>query len=386
MLITNLLLVIILGSCAPATSPTPTIILPTLTLHTIPIATISSLHSEVPYTQDGLIIEPYLDVRNKDLSAVNINLGEQLIETLWFDQTTIWSEQDKAVAQHILKLAMNPGLGVRGLHAEGITGKGVIVAIIDQYMALDHPEFQGKIVKYHDVATDAHEGFGSMHGPAVTSLLVGENVGTAPGAKVYFVAVPSWLLDAQYYADALDWIIAENEKLPAESKIRAVSVSAAPSGLWSPFIKNKDAWDDAYQRVTKAGILVLDATFENGITSPCHYDLHDLDNVAKCIPDWPGPLDSPHKRIFIPTSRRTSAMENFEEAIFSYQYTGQNGGLSWSIPYLTGVLAMGWQINPGLSSSQLLDILYASAQATVDQANIIDPKAFIDSVRLTVSE
>jgi hypothetical protein len=38
---------------------------------------------------------------------------------------------------------MNPGLGVRELHEEGITGKGVTVAIIDQNMILDHPEFQG---------------------------------------------------------------------------------------------------------------------------------------------------------------------------------------------------------------------------------------------------
>ena len=385
MLRSSLLMVIILASCTPAATSIPSTFTPTLTLYSISAATIPGLHSEVPQTQDGLIIEPYLDVRNKDLSTLNISLSESLIETLWFDQTTIWSERDKPVAQNILKLGMNPGMGVHDLHAEGITGKGVTVAIIDQPVLLDHSEFQGKIVKYHDVGTDTPEGSGSMHGPAVTSLLVGEYVGTAPNARVYYVAVPSWFLDGQYYADALDWIIAENEKLPAEGKIRAVSVSAAPSGLWSPFTKNQDAWSKARQRAENAGMLVLDCTLEYGITSPCQYDLNDPDNVAKCTPNWLGPKDSPHKRIFIPTSHRTSATEGFDKAIFSYQYTGW-GGLSWSTPYLTGVLAMGWQINPSLTGSQLLKILYSTAYVNKDKLSIVDPKAFIDGVRLTISD
>ena len=108
---------------------------------------------------------------------------------------------------------MNPVMGIRELHAEGITGKGVTVAIIDQHLVPEHPEFQGKIVKYYDVGINKPAGVGSMHGPAVTSLMVGDNIGTAPDASVYYVAAPSWLEDAQYYADALEWIVAEDEKL-----------------------------------------------------------------------------------------------------------------------------------------------------------------------------
>lgn len=388
MLIINLLAIFILVCCTPVTATIPPINQPTLQLTAIPTTKDPILPTQVPSTQDVVLIKPYQDVRSQNVPALNanINLGEPLIETLWFNQATLWSDQDQPIAQNILKLGMNPGMGVRDLHAEGITGKGVNVAIIDQPLALDHPEYQGKIIKYIDVGTNfLNEGLGLMHGPAVTSLLVGENIGTAPGAKVYFFAAPSWFLDAQYYADALDWIIAENEKLPAEGKIRVISVSAAPSGIWSPFTKNNDAYNQAYQRATDAGILVLDATFEHGMTSRCKYDLNDPDNVAKCIPEYLGPFDCPNKRIYIPTSRRSMATGGSKETNFSYQYTGQ-GGDSWSVPYLAGVLAMGWQVNPDLTNSQLLDMLYASAYVNNDKKLIIDPKAFIDQVRLTISK
>jgi hypothetical protein len=330
-------------------------------------------------------IKPFQDVRNKDVSNHG-NLGEEMIETLWFNKSTKWSDPDKDLAENIMKLGMNPGLGIRALHDQGITGKGVNVAIIDQNMVLDHPEFRGKIIKYFDAGTKTAADEGSMHGPAVTSLLVGENIGTAPEANVYYAAAPSWTGDAQYYADALHWIVEENEKLPAGEKIRVVSVSAIPSGEGSPFTKNNDAWDAAYQQATETGILVLDCTKQHRVTSPCTYDLHDPDNIAKCIPGYPGAENyQPNKNhIHVPAPYRTTA-EEYEKGRFSYQFDGQ-GGLSWTVPYLAGVLAMGWQINPDLTGAELLDMIFASAYATEGNVKVIDPQSFIEMVKLSCTE
>jgi serine protease AprX len=385
--ITRLLMAIIVTSCASPfkTTITPPIVVSTQTSMPVSTNTNSLFLTQIAETQVAKLIEPYQYEQSEDLTPLGHTLGESVIETLWFTQSARWwSTQDKQTAQNILQLGMNPGLGIRELHAEGITGKGVTVAIIDQNMILNHPEFRGKILKYYDMGTNQPANMGSMHGPAVTSLLVGENIGTAPDAKIYYVAVPSWLLDAQYYADALDWIVAENEKLPKENKIRVVSVSSIPSGIDTEYTKNNDAWDAAYKRATDAGILVLDCTYEHGYTVPCTYDLNDPDNVAKCIPNWGGPTDSPHKRINIPT-RRTTALERDESPIFSYQYTGI-GGISWTVPYLSGVLAMGWQINPDLTNSQLLDMLYASAYVTNRNMKVIDPWAFIEIVGSTTNK
>ena len=345
-------------SSSPSIAPTQAIPTPNPLIQTI----------ESSY---GGPIQPFQDVRYTDLTSTGTNLNRSLIETLWFNESTIWPEQFRAIAQDILQRGKNPGLGVRSLHDEGITGKDVSVAIIDQNMVLDHPEFQGKIVRYHDVGTGMAADQGSMHGPAVTSLLVGNTIGTAPDARVYYLAAPSWTQDAQYYADALNWIIDENENLPAGGKIRVVSVSAAPSGEGTPFTKNNEAWDAAYQRAVDSGLLVLDCTANHGITGPCFLDLDDPDNVAKCTPGFPT-YDNPFftDRIYVPVSFRTTA-EEYTQGVISYQYAGI-GGTSWSVPYLSGVLAMGWQLRPDLTGSQLLDLVFQSAYETSDHLKVID--------------
>ena len=388
-LVTSLLVAVLLASCAsPVVTKTP--VFPTAqptvksTTTPSPTSTVDVSLTQIEETKVANLLQPYQVLQSDNLLALNWTLGESIIETLWFSKNAIWSStENDQTAQKIMNLGMNPGLGIRSLHATGITGQGVTVAIIDQNLITDHPEFKGKIVKYHDFGTDQPSDKGSMHGPSVTSLLVGENVGTAPGAKVYYAAVPSWFTDAQYYADALDWIIAENEKLPKDQKIRVVSVSSIPSGMWSEY-KNQEVWDAAYERAIKAGILVLDCTYEHGYTNPCTLDMYDPDNVAKCIPQWNGPINPPHKRIYVPMSHRSMAIEN-ATPVFSYQYVGQ-GGISWTVPYLSGVLAMGWQVNPALTSSELLELVYASAYITDENHTIINPPVFIEMVRLTINK
>jgi len=356
-----------------STQPPPT---PTQT-QAPPAATAPApLVSPIP---TGAAVAPFDDVRFQDVSWLVPAPDAALIQTLWFNQDTTWPVPSQPVAQSVLEAGKNPGMGIRALHAQGITGTGVNVAIIDQNLLLDHPEFKGKVVSYFDTGTQQPADQGSMHAPAVTSLLVGTTIGTAPGAQVYFAAAPSWTGDAQYYADALNWVVDQNQKLPAAQKIRVVSVSAAPSGPGTPFTKNNSAWDGAYQRATQAGILVLDCTQNHGVTAPCYYDLAAPDNVAGCTPGFPGVSYQAQKdRLYIPTSRRSTA-EEYYQGIFRYQYTGQ-GGLSWSVPYLAGVLALGWQLRPDLSGTQMLDLVFQSAYINSDGLKIIDPPAFINLV------
>jgi HEAT repeat protein len=327
-------------------------------------------------------VKPYDDVRWKDLSKLDLSRDTQLIHTLTFNKLTVWPEQTKMPPggdpNKILTDALNPGLGVRQLHQQGITGKGVNVAIIDQPTYLVHPEFAGKIVAYHDTGCETDES--SMHGPLVASLLVGTNCGTAPGARVYYAAAPSWKTDAAYYAKGLDWIIAQNEKLPEGEKIRVVSVSASPNqSSW----ENRKMWDEACARAEADGIMILDCTdsHRRGFIGRCWYNARVPESVSACTPGTPrDEIKIKHfgsDSIFVPSAPRTAAEDG---AVPGYQYA-RLGGLSRAIPYCTGVLAMGWQVNPELSPEQMRELLFKSAYTNKNRAKIISPRKFIRLVR-----
>jgi hypothetical protein len=335
--------------------------------------------------QSGIV--PFDDVRiapggnSKDASNADFSGKPDLLASLRFNQKTVWPEAKRMPASPtpdaLLKAAMNPGLGVRELHARGITGKGVAVGIVDQPLFAEHPEYAGKIFAYHDVGTGQQT---SMHGPAVASLLVGKNIGTAPEARLYFVAAPSWNRDSADQARALEWLLEQNRKLPNQEKIRVVSVSGAPSGQGSPFTANHERWDKAVEAAEREGVLVLDCTSHHGIIGTCWFDGTDRERPSRCVPGSPG-LGQPRpdaRRVLAPTSSRTTA-EVYEKGDYGYQYMGR-GGVSWAIPYVAGVLAMGWQVRPEMTAKEMVSLLFQSAYRRDSGILIVDPPAFIRAV------
>lgn len=343
--------------------------------------------SEDPGFQDIVTIysvEEHQDVRWKDLSNLESELDSNFIKTLKFNEKTVWPDSYDSFAKSLIERGKNPGLGVASLHKQGITGKGITMAIIDQNLCLDNPEFGHKILEYKDVGCNTPGDESSMHGPAVASLLVSDDIGTAPDAQIYYVAAPSWTSDAQYQADALLWIIEKNKTLPEGEKIRAVSVSAAPSGEGSPFDKHNAAWDEAVALAQQSGILVIDCTTDNGFTASCYYDISYPDDITKVTTGYPGTDYPPNtERLYVPTSRRTVA-EQYSKGNYSYYYCGV-GGLSWAEPYVAGVLAMGWQLKPEISNETMVELLKKSSYKDAENAMIINPVAFIDSVKAFTS-
>ena len=184
------------------------------------------------------------------------------------------------------------------------------------------------------------------------------------------------------YADGLNWIVEQNEKLPEGEKIRVVSVSAAPSGEGSPFTENLELWDQAVEAAQAAGIVVLDCRTgeETGFIASAFFDPTAREDPTACTGGWPSnPMTVSPSEIGVPCSYRTVA-EEYWEGETSYQYDG-SGGLSWGIPYAAGVLALGWQVAPELDGETMLQLLKDSCATARDGSRIIDPTAFIEAVR-----
>jgi len=355
-------------------------------------------------------VKPFADVRGCDLSGLDLRPRTGLVATLRFNQHTTWPAPPQMPegtdARIMMTNAMNPGLGVRELHRQGITGRGVNVAIIDYYTFADHPEFAGKFAGFLDLSqadrdpqAEAQQSFvdntlrkwagprASMHGPAVTSLLVGEQCGTAPGARMYFVAAPDPGGDATWQARGLDWILEQNRELPPAQKIRVVSVSASPSGKNFNPVRNGHLWDEAVARAEAAGVLVVDATLHHGFVGPCNLNPSAPEDVTQCIPVPAKGLTNLYAgRLLAPVGPRTTA-EEYRKGRFGYQFTGLHDqtfwqhGSSWAMPYVSGVLALGWQVDPSVPPQRMKELLFASAHVLPRGEKIIHPRAFIELVR-----
>jgi len=325
-------------------------------------------------------VSDFLDVRFCKVLSQS-GLSEDQIKKITFNRLTVFSEHNEILSEDVLLFGAGLGKEVDQLHKEGITGQGVKIAIIDQNLAGNHPEFSGKILEYRDMGCEQPEDKGSMHGPAVASLLVGENLGTAPGAGIYYYAAPSWTGDAIYYADAVLAIIETNRSLPPNEKIRAISVSAAPGGQGTPFDKNTGLWLDVVQKAEEENILVLDCTYENGIISSGYFKLDNPREARHILSGWPNRphFPTPENRLTVPSSYRTVA-EEYESGEFGYTYTSL-GGLSWSIPYAAGVCAMAWQVNPSVSAAEMRQLLLDTALVTELKDRVINPQELIEAVR-----
>jgi serine protease AprX len=320
------------------------------------------------------------DLRRLDLSTA------QIIPTLRFNLRTRWPARERLPSGvsplQLLTNAMNPGLGIRELQRQGLNGTGVSVAIIDYPLTVDHPEYASRLIAYHPI--DGSKQASSMHGPAVASLLVGSRCGTAPGARLYYVATPDPGEGLPDILKALDWLLQTNACLPAKEKIRVVSISSSPDGeRVRPRAPPAGPWPEARRRAEAAGIMVLDFARESAFIGPCEYDPDSPEDPSRCKPvlakDWP---DYFAGHLLVPVAPRATA-EAYEPGAAGYQYCGLGGktfryhGVSWAAPYCAGVLAMGWQVRPDLTPSQMRALLFRSALTLASGEKVIRPQEFV---------
>ena len=327
-------------------------------------------------------LKEFSDLRGVALKMKNISIADVDFKDKYdallksdFDTLTQWPAKDKLPPnfnpQEILNMGKDPGLGVRTLHKQGINGNGVRVAIIDQPLLLSHEEYKNQIAAY--VPIDCQGVEPQMHGAAVSSLMVGKDCGTAPGASLYFYAEPSWKKDYNQRTTALKQIIEFNKtKSPAE-RIKVVSVSM---GFNSDF-KNLDSWKNMLEQARKSGLIVIHCDGEIfGVGCPLYKDVNDPANYSICYFAKEGRRNLPPDLIHVPIDNRTVASFSGDK---DYAFFAK-GGLSWGSPYLAGVIAMGFQLNPDLSESQVFKFLRETG-TPFQKGVIVNPGRFVEKIK-----
>lgn len=380
------------------------------------------------------IVAEFEDLKGLNLSERDLrNTIAEVLLTTEFDTKTIWPNKDKLpedfIPEKVMFEAKNPGLGIRELHQKEINGQGVRVAIIDQTLSsedgkfMPHSEYLSNIVDYKEFGDAAKESI-SMHGPAVASLLVGKSCGVAPGAELVYRAVPSGRRDFNYKAEALLDIIELNKTLPLENKIRIVSCSIGymedepEPGL--------ERWIEAIKKAEEEGIIVSDVSNRTGIDSlgggasgdkenPENYDQWlrvsknqrneefrkilsesgddveliltrikkmDIKEIANLTDDFlrqkiEDKLHEKEKEIIIPCDYRSMASRAGAD---EYMYNGK-GGLSWAVPYLSGLFALAFQVNPNLKKEEIAEAIKKTAIENTKGFKVVNPKRFIEVLK-----
>ena len=290
-----------------------------------------------------------------------------------FDSFTEWPSNEKLPSgfkpAEMLETGKNPGLGIHKLHEEGLNGKGVAVAIIDQPLLLGHQEYTSQIVRYD--ATGLSDYPPQMHGSPIASVLVGQTIGVAPKATLSYFAVPMWKKDNSHYTQALSKIIELNKNLPNEEKIRVVSIS---DGRF-PSNPSFGEWNQVLRKANEMGILVVTC-------DPKFLDYGTLTLIENKNPDDPnnytaGKYIGKNDVLRIPTGNKTVASHR-GNAIYSYE---REGGMSWAAPYIAGLAVLAFQVNPDLKPKTIMESIIKTATLT-KAGSVVNPQKFIENIKM----
>lgn len=315
-------------------------------------------------------LAPYSDHHfdNTDLRKYDLSKNLSLATSLSFGERTLFPTSDKLPkgfdSTALLEWGKYPGLNLDILHKYGYDGKGAVLGYVDQTLGYNHPEFSNSNYHYYPAANG--ETF-SMHGPAVLSLLVGKNIGTAPKTEVYFFEAASWTGDQFYEAQAFLALAELNKTLPENEKIRLIGISHNIDSS----LKNSEVLAAAIETCRKEGIMVFlcgePITFRIASFIP----MSDKNNPNNVVASY---LTSDSKSLYVPTGGRTSAGMYSNDHI----YWGE-GGVSWATPYVLGLAGTAVTIDPDLTEELVVSLLLSTAYE-VNGIRLINPAGFICEV------
>jgi len=336
-----------------------------------------------------------VDLRSSYLKNLDLSGAQADLLHADFDSKTEWPSPDKMPAgfdpQKIMQLGKNPGLEVRSLHARGITGRGVGIAIIDQTLLVEHIEYRDQLRLYEEgdyFLDNTNEA--QMHGPAVASIAVGKTVGIAPQADLYYIGIFCFdgkETDFACMAKSVRRIIEINRQLPEGRKIRVLSMSIG----WDEKVKGYTELKAALGAAAAQNILVISAAGSQDLDKSFllsglgREPLADPQQISSYVPArwWAQSFFSGSlpKKLLMPMDSRAIASPTGPEDYAFYR----EGGTSWVAPYLAGVYALALQVQPELTPQNFWKLAFRTGRnIPIQQAGkqytlgvILDPLALI---------
>ena len=325
----------------------------------------------------------------------------------------VYAQQWHLAATEIGGIAIDADANVTAAHALS-TGQGTTIAIIDDGVDIDHPEFAGKIVHPRDETFDSddprpkdlHPLYPDNHGTACAGVAcakgVGGALGVAPDAKLMPIRLAS-ALGSQDEADAFVWAArngadvvscswgppdgawnspqdpAHTDPWPMPAITRVAIDYAVQEGrggkgcivLFAAGNGNEDVSFDGY--ASHPDVIAVAACNDRGVRS-CYSDYGDAVWCAFPSNDLADPANgrpAPLTPGIWTTDRLGMKGYNFGSDISgdpAGNYANDFGGTSSACPGVAGVVALMLSVRPDLDQDNVRAILRDSCEA-IDAAN-----------------
>lgn len=306
-----------------------------------------------------------VDLRFSDLNMLDLTEYYYDLIHADFDNLTVWPNAlpEDFNPNHILEFGKNKGPYIEHLHEKDINGEGVNIAFIDLPLSTTHVEYADKLASY--VYLGDKKSKPTMHGNAVASIIIGDNIGIAPNVNLHY-----WGIDIeterQYgdvVIDVIDEILAYNRDVDQQDRIIAVGISKGFQ------------YEDVSKKILEAekeGLFVITTVqiteFDYQVMGLGRHPTSDPEKITSYIPGWFSSKgvyqsaddiitqvveddDTITNRFSVPMDSRTLAGPKNDKNYVFYRF----GGLSWVVPYLTGAYALNYQVNPEITPREFLE-------------------------------
>ena len=317
----------------------------------------------------------------EDVSKIDMsNLSPENFRRLTFDNKTIFSnEQIKRFHPEKLLEQGKKFSNVKeekGLHENGINGKGTSIAILDRYFDSSISEFEGKVVKHivlekdrngenvaniifernkeNDFRKEYKEKYmDGSHGNTTACLVAGSECGVAPETEMYIFSVGNIAWEES--KEMMLKYIVENNIEPD-----IISISAD--------IQTSKEGQKMLDELEKKGCTLLDSSkfwkdFSWGRTSN-HGEVVLLDELLKIISNRESAENSRTDKVIkniastvvLPAAGRTNIHVG-EDGKTIYKYNGSLCGASYAIPQIAGMFLLARQIDFSIRYDEFMNVV-----------------------------
>lgn len=307
-------------------------------------------------------------------SSLNTYASARTSEVCWLNRTILtWADlrvlselaSDRSIEQLDLPRQLTAEVNIPGLPSKapefrlssGRTGKGIIVAVIDSEVALQHPALVGRVIQKRNYSREPW-GNPDAHGTTVAGIIAAQSDqydGIAPNATIYNYKV----LATNRFSNGNDFY----GNLAIQSALEDGAHIANCSWGAGPISDGRSREARACNAAWQYGLTIVKSAGNNGptagsLTSPADAEgiivVGATDETGVTVQDYSsrGPLKNGEHRPHLVAVGGTT-LRGVDGCTVGGDFGDCGYGTSFAAPYITGLIALLLEGEPDLEPDQL---------------------------------